>query len=123
VAEKHGSLKVVVYEGLKWQHRQAQEDSRQTKKSPPNRNKAAVSVVLVTDTIAAGANMCCAMQICELCPHSHDKAASASAFCRHTGYVDALLALIMGLDIPHRLFHNMCTAMWKTQLVLVTTSR
>ncbi|KAL0039084.1 hypothetical protein WJX77_007371 [Trebouxia sp. C0004] len=41
VAEKHGSLKVVVYEGLKWQHRQAQEDSRQTKKSPPNRNKAA----------------------------------------------------------------------------------
>ncbi|KAL0047258.1 hypothetical protein WJX82_010979 [Trebouxia sp. C0006] len=41
VAEKHGSLKVVVYEGLKWQHRQAQEDSRHTKKSPPNRNKAA----------------------------------------------------------------------------------
>ena len=53
VAEKHGSLKVVVYEGLKWQHRQAQEDSRQTKKSPPNRNKAAVSVVLVTDVVAA----------------------------------------------------------------------
>ncbi len=44
VAEKHGSLKVVVYEGLKWHHRQAQEDSRQTKKkTPPNRNKAAVS--------------------------------------------------------------------------------
>ncbi|KAA6428442.1 MAG: hypothetical protein FRX49_01318, partial [Trebouxia sp. A1-2] len=41
VAEKHGSLKVVVYEGLKWQHRQAQEDSRHPKKSPPNRNKAA----------------------------------------------------------------------------------
>lgn len=44
VAEKHGSLKVVVYEGLKWHHRQAQEDSRLNKKKrPPNRNKAAVS--------------------------------------------------------------------------------
>jgi len=55
VAEKHGSLKVVVYEGLKWQHRQAQEDSRHTKKSPPNRNKAAVSVIVVTDAITADA--------------------------------------------------------------------
>lgn len=44
VAEKHGSLKVVVYEGLKWHHRQAQEDSKlNNKKRPPNRNKAAVS--------------------------------------------------------------------------------
>lgn len=43
VAEKHGSLKVVVYEGLKWHHHQAQEDSRLNKKRPPNRNKAAVS--------------------------------------------------------------------------------
>ncbi|KAL3162473.1 hypothetical protein ABBQ32_010136 [Trebouxia sp. C0010 RCD-2024] len=41
VAEKHGSLKVVVYEGLKWHHHQAQEDSRLNKKRPPNRNKAA----------------------------------------------------------------------------------
>ena len=43
VAEKHGSLTVVVYEGLKWHHRQAQEDSKLNKKRPPNRNKAAVS--------------------------------------------------------------------------------
>ena len=43
VAEKHGSLKVAVYEGLKWHHRQAREDSRLNKKRPSTRNKAAVS--------------------------------------------------------------------------------
>lgn len=43
VAEKHGSLKVVVYEGLKWHHRQAEEDKKITRKMPSNKNKAAVS--------------------------------------------------------------------------------
>ena len=43
MAEKHGSLKVVVYEGLKWHHRQAQEDAKQTRKTPSTKNKAAVS--------------------------------------------------------------------------------
>ena len=108
MAEKHGSLKVVVYEGLKWQHRQAQEDSRHTKKSPPNRNKAAVSVVLVTGAIAADASMCCAAQMCELCPHSHEKAASASAFCWHTGYADALLALAVGVELLYMLKSHSC---------------
>lgn len=109
MAEKHGSLKVVVYEGLKWQHRQAQEDSRQTKKSPPNRNKAAVSVVLVTGAIAADASVCCAMQICELCPHSHDKAAGAEppAALLTNWVVDALLTLIMGFDMLYML-SNTC---------------
>ena len=46
VAEKHGSLKVVVYEGLKWHHRQAQEDLKLNKKRPSNRNKAAVSMLV-----------------------------------------------------------------------------
>lgn len=43
VAEKHGSLKVVVYEGLKWHHRQAQEDAKLIRKMPSTKNKAAVS--------------------------------------------------------------------------------
>jgi len=100
-------LKVVVYEGLKWQHRQAQEDSRQNKKSPPNRNKAAVSDVLVTGTIAADASVCCAMQMREQFPHSYDNAASASALCQQIGCVDALLALIMGFDMLYML-SNTC---------------
>ena len=44
VGEKHGNLKVVVYGGLRWHHKQAQKDAKKKQKPPPKkRNKAAVS--------------------------------------------------------------------------------
>ena len=67
VAEKHGSLKVVVYEGLKWHHKQALEDFKHNKKPSVRKNtkKAAVRVC---------ANVFCSVNlslhiVCFVCTH------------------------------------------------------